>query len=98
MDFVLPPLLWLGVGKRSLGWRILNWTIVVGYSGIAIAGARPQALMHLSRPSSVCYGQSSWLGKWKNLAAMRVCVLLLCVSKHTRESTGICLQSGREHV
>ena len=39
MDFVLPPLLWLGVGKRSLGWRILNWTIVVGYSGIAIAGA-----------------------------------------------------------
>ena len=31
MDFVLPPLLWLGVGKRSLGWRILNWTIVVGY-------------------------------------------------------------------
>ncbi|KAK9837435.1 hypothetical protein WJX81_002209 [Elliptochloris bilobata] len=39
MDFVLPPLLWLGVGKRSLGWRILNWTIVVGYSGIAVAGA-----------------------------------------------------------
>lgn len=39
MDFVLPPLLWLGVGKRSLPWRILNWAIVVGYSGIAIAGA-----------------------------------------------------------
>ena len=42
MDFVLPPLLWLGVGKRSLGWRILNWTIVIGYSGIAVAGACPQ--------------------------------------------------------
>ncbi len=41
MDFVLPPLLWLGVGKRSLPFRILNWAIVVGYSGIAIAGARP---------------------------------------------------------
>jgi hypothetical protein len=41
MDFVLPPLLWLGVGKRSLPFRILNWAIVVGYSGIAVAGARP---------------------------------------------------------
>ena len=39
MDFVLPPLLWLGVGKRSIGFRILNWAIVIGYSGIAIAGA-----------------------------------------------------------
>ncbi len=62
MDFVLPPLLWLGVGKRSLGWRILNWTIVVGYSGIAVAGACPQAFTHLSRPSPVCLRKDSLLG------------------------------------
>jgi hypothetical protein len=40
MNFVLPPLLWLGVGGRSLPWRVLNWAIVVGYSLIAVAGAR----------------------------------------------------------
>ena len=62
MDFVLPPLLWLGVGKRSLGWRILNWTIVVGYSGIAIAGARTQAFMHSGRPFSACLCKDSLPG------------------------------------
>lgn len=58
MDFVLPPLLWLGVGKRSLGWRILNWTIVVGYSGIAIAGAPSccEACGSLSSCACLCIG------------------------------------------
>lgn len=44
MNFVLPPLLWLGVSGRSLPWRVLNWAIVVGYSLIAVAGALRHAL------------------------------------------------------
>ena len=45
MNFVLPPLLWLGVGGRSLPWRVLNWAIVVGYGLIAVAGAAAQSAL-----------------------------------------------------
>ena len=39
MDFILPIILWLRVGKHSLIVRIVNWSIVVFYSIIALAGA-----------------------------------------------------------
>lgn len=39
MDFILPIILWLKVGKHSLIVRIVNWGIVVFYSIIALAGA-----------------------------------------------------------
>ena len=39
MDFILPPVLWLAVGKRSILWKVINWGIIVIYSIIAIAGA-----------------------------------------------------------
>jgi hypothetical protein len=39
MNFILPPILWLAVGKRSILWKLINWAIVVIYSIIAIASA-----------------------------------------------------------
>ena len=39
MDFILPPVLWLAVGKRSILWKLINWGIIIIYSIIAVAGA-----------------------------------------------------------
>jgi hypothetical protein len=39
MDFILPIILWLRVGKHSLIVKLVNWAIVVFYSIIALAGA-----------------------------------------------------------
>ena len=38
MDFILPIILWQKVGKHSLIVSLVNWTIVIFYSIIAIAG------------------------------------------------------------
>lgn len=40
MDFILPIILWQKVGKHSLVTSCINWTIVVFYSIIAVAGER----------------------------------------------------------
>lgn len=78
MDFVLPPLLWLGVGKRSLPFRILNWTIVVGYSGIAIAGAAPAGRVTLRCFALPCTALHCWAGSQTvhSLCRGKVCCLL----------------------
>lgn len=39
MNFILPIVLWLKAGKRSLLVKLVNWAIVVFYSMIAVAGA-----------------------------------------------------------
>ena len=39
MDFILPPILWLLVGKRSWYMRLLNYSVIIVYSIIAVAGA-----------------------------------------------------------
>lgn len=39
MDFILPPILWLAVGKRSWYMMLLNYSIIIIYSIIAVAGA-----------------------------------------------------------
>ena len=39
MDFILPIILWQKVGKHSLITSLINWTIVIFYSIIAILGA-----------------------------------------------------------
>lgn len=39
MDFILPIILWLKVGEHSVIIKIINWTIVVFYSIIALVGA-----------------------------------------------------------
>ena len=38
MDFILPIILWQKVGKHSLIVSLVNWTIVIFYSIIAVAG------------------------------------------------------------
>jgi hypothetical protein len=38
MDFILPIILWQKVGKHSLIVSLINWSIVIFYSIIAIAG------------------------------------------------------------
>lgn len=39
MDFILPIILWQKVGKHSLITSLINWTIVIFYSIVAVAGA-----------------------------------------------------------
>ena len=39
MDFILPIILWQKVGKHSMITSIVNWTIVIFYAIVAVAGA-----------------------------------------------------------
>ena len=39
MDFILPIILWQKVGKHAIITSLINWTIVIFYSIIAVAGA-----------------------------------------------------------